>query len=49
MSIYADMYPDEWTPPCQQEEQAAEGGSNTWSRNSMTNDTRRGFGPALKS
>ena len=23
MSIYADMY-DEWTPPCPQEEQAAE-------------------------
>lgn len=25
MSIYADMYPDEWTPPCPKEEQAAEG------------------------
>ena len=24
MSIYADMYPDEWTPPCPNEEQAAE-------------------------
>lgn len=24
MSIYADMYPDEWTPPCPKEEQAAE-------------------------
>ena len=24
MSIYADMYPDEWTPPCPHEEQAAE-------------------------
>lgn len=25
MSIYGDMYPDEWTPPCPKEEQAADG------------------------
>ena len=25
MNPYADMYPGEWTPPCPQEEQAAEG------------------------
>lgn len=24
MNPYADMYPDEWTPPCPHEEQAAE-------------------------
>ena len=24
MNPYADMYPGEWTPPCPQEEQAAE-------------------------
>ena len=24
MNPYADMYPDEWTPPCPKEEQAAE-------------------------
>ena len=24
MKPYADMYPDEWTPPCPQEEQASE-------------------------
>lgn len=24
MSIYADLYPEEWTTPCPKEEQAAE-------------------------
>ena len=24
MNHYADMYPDEWVPPCPKEEQAAE-------------------------
>ena len=24
MNPYADIYPDEWTPPCPHEEQAAE-------------------------
>lgn len=24
MSIYADIYPEAWTPPCPHEEQAAE-------------------------
>lgn len=24
MNPYADMYPDEWTPPCPKEEQAAD-------------------------
>ena len=24
MSIYADMYPEEWTPPCPREEQEAD-------------------------